>query len=127
MFATVNDTFKLWLIDIMKMKGWNQSELARRAGLSPAAITDVLKGRRNAGTDFCDGIAAAVKFPPAEVYRIAGLLPPEPDKDDRLYKIQTLYHTLKDETNKERALDFLEFLSGLEEKNDRSGKRPKQK
>ena len=109
----------------MKTKGWNQSELARRAGLSPAAITDVLKGRRNAGKDFCDGIATAVKLPPDEVYRIAGLLPPEPERDNRFYKIQTLYHTLKEEGNKERALEFLEFLSSLEDKNDRTGKKSK--
>lgn len=70
----------------------------------------------------CNGISRAFKIPIEEVYRAAGILPPEPDKDETLYRIEHLYHTLKEDNNKYRALDFLEFLSQQEDKNDRKGK-----
>lgn len=124
MLSIVNTTFVNWLLSSIDKKGWSQSELARQAGLSPSSVSDVISGRRNPGVGFCDSIAIAFKLPPEEVYRAAGLLPEEPVKDDRLYKIDTLYHTLREDSNKDRALQFLEFLSDLEDKDDRKGKKP---
>lgn len=71
-------------------------------------------------------LATAVKLPPLEILRKANRLPADTPKDETLYRIEHLYHTLKEDTSKSRALEFLEFLSQQEGKaNDRKGKRPK--
>lgn len=78
------------------------------------------------GKDLAQSVAEALKLPLEEVYRAAGILPPERPKDETLYRIEHLYHTLKEDSSKTRALEFLEFLSQQEGKNnDRKGKRPK--
>ncbi len=114
--------FPKWLEEELKHRNITQSELARRAGVTRAAMSGILSGARGPGVDLCQGIAKAFKLPPEEVYRAAGILPPEKEQDQTLYRINHLYHTLKDKASKTRALDFLEFLSQQEEKNDRKGK-----
>ncbi len=60
-------TFSSWLVGAIRDKGWSQAELARRANVSPAAISDVISGRRNVGNDLAIAIANAFRFPPEEV------------------------------------------------------------
>ena len=122
---TIMQKFSDWLISAMNERGWNQAALARAAGLTPTAISNLITGKRNPGIDSCIPIANALKLPAETVLLAAGLIEQEPDKDERLYKIENLYHTLKEDNNKDRALQFLEFLSGLEDKNDRTGKKSK--
>ena len=84
MYATVNIQFSEWLVSVMEEKGWSKSEMARRAHISPAAISDILSGRRDPGLLVCQGIAKALKVPPEEVLRHAGLIPEgETEKEDR--------------------------------------------
>ena len=124
MYAMVYTTqFSEWLLSVLSQKGMSQSELARQAGVTRGAINGVITGARGPGVDLCNGIAKALKIPPEEVLRAAGLLPPEPNKDEKFYRIESLYHTLRDETNKQRAIEFLEFLSQQEDKDDRKGKK----
>lgn len=115
------NTLADWLIKELKIREWTQAELARRAGVSRAAISDVISGKRNMGTELAQSVAEALKAPVEEVYRVAGILPSSPPKDETLYRIEHLYHTLKEPASKQRALEFLEFLSQQEDKNDRSG------
>lgn len=117
--------FSEWLESVMREQGVSQSELARMSGVTRSAINGILRGARGPGVDLCNGIARALKIPPEEVLRAAGLLPTEQPQDENLYKIEHLYHTLKDKSNRERALQFLQFLSDLEDKDDRKGKKPK--
>lgn len=114
MYTTTN-----WLLDELKVRDWSQADLARRAGVSRTAISDIISGRRNIGKDLALSLSEVFNLPLEEVYRRSGILPLEPPQDETLYKINHLYHTLKDETNKTRALEFIEFLKGQEEKNDR--------
>jgi len=44
--------FTTWLFEKMKNKGWTQSELATRAGVTETAISDVLSQRRKPGKNF---------------------------------------------------------------------------
>lgn len=115
--------FGLWLENEMHTRNITQSELARRAGVTRAAINGVLSSARGPGVELCQGIAKAFKIPPEEVYRAAGILPPVPKEDEDLSKINHLYHTLKERSSKSRALEFLEFLTQQEEKNDRKRQR----
>lgn len=69
--------FSTWLTGEMDKRGWNNSELARRAGLVPSTISMVISQQKNPGLDFCVGIALAFRLPPEIVLRKAGLLDPE--------------------------------------------------
>lgn len=118
-------SFSTWILNEMKLRQWSQADLSRASGLTPTAISNLITVKRNPGKDSCIALAIAFKLPPEIVFREAGILEADPEKDERLYKIETLYRTLREEGNKERALQFLEFLSGLEDKNDRTGKKSK--
>lgn len=73
--------FRDWLLQILEEQGISQSELARRAGVSRAAISDIISGRRGIGKDAATSIARALKMSPEIVFRAAGILPPDPSQD----------------------------------------------
>lgn len=98
--------FSDWLLNWLNKKGWNQSELATRAGVTRTAISDVLSGRRNPGTDLCIAIARALNIPPETVFRAAGLLPPVPS--DTEYQ-EEFFHLLSQLSPQERQ-EILELL-----------------
>lgn len=88
--------FTDWLQSALDERGISQSELARRAGVTRSAINGIIMGTRGPGIELCTGIAHALKLPPEEVLRVAGLLENEPSEDDSLYyRIKNLYHTLR--------------------------------
>lgn len=110
MFTVVNTIFIDWLNNKLTEKGWTQADLSKRAQVSTAMISSVLSGRREPGINFCNSIASVLRVPPEDVYRLAGLLPSEPEPEDKtLYKIQNLYHTLREDS----ASCRLFYLSNL--------------
>lgn len=70
--STIN--FAIWLDDQLTERKWNQAELARRSGLTPAAISRMINGRRGPGLDACQKIADALGLPVTNVLHIAGLI-----------------------------------------------------
>lgn len=98
--------FTEWLLNWLYKKGWNQSELATRAGVTRTAISDVLSGRRNPGPDLCTAIARALNLPPETIFRAAGLLPPAPE--DTEYQDE-FFHLLSQLSPQERQ-EILELL-----------------
>lgn len=87
---TIMQKFSDWLISAMNERGWNQAALARAAGLTPTAISNLITGKRNPGIDSCIPIANALKLPAETVLLAAGLIEQEPDKDERLYKVRLI-------------------------------------
>lgn len=100
------DTLNDWLLKEMKSRNWSQADLARHAGVSRTAISDVLAGKRKMGKDLAQFVAAAFKIPVAEVYRQAGILPPEPNENPIIKQIAHLAIDLPDDEQK----DILEFV-----------------
>lgn len=47
------------LATLMKWKGWNQTELARRSGVSQRHISDILKGLTDPTTEMVEKLAGA--------------------------------------------------------------------
>jgi len=76
--STQPDHFIAWLGKQLNERGWNNSELARRAGLGNQTIYAIMNGTRKPGIDSCVGIARALHILPEDVLRHAGLLPPLP-------------------------------------------------
>ena len=67
-----------WLVEELKARSWSHNELARRSGMSQAAVSAVIAGHRTPGCEFCVKVAAALEVSPVLVLTIAGILPPQP-------------------------------------------------
>ena len=94
-------TFSVWVCAEIDKRGWKASDLARAANVSKGTISDILNERRRPGLDVCVAIAKALKYPPEDVLRIAGLLPPDRDLGD--LSIRQLVEVARELTEEERA------------------------
>jgi len=112
-----SNDFSSWLAGEIESHGYTLRELDRLSETSHATISRVLSGARNPGSDFCTAIATAFHLPPELVFRKAGLLPSQPQGEDRLAKLNTIYHAL---TSADRAtlLRVAEGLAGGGEQTD---------
>lgn len=71
----------------------------------------------------CMAFAGALKIPPDDVYRAAGLLPMKPNADETVSEIVHIYHLLND-NNQDDLLDYAKNrLSKQEREAKKSGKR----
>ena len=93
--------FAEWLQYELDDRGWSQADLSRFSNVTTGAISRVMSGTRNPGTDFCISIARALKVEPESVFRIAGLLPPKYEVDPRLEEINTILPQLPERDQKE--------------------------
>ena len=73
--SDMNDNLSSWLANELIIRGWSQSKLAKLAGVSKTAISDAISGKNPPKFDVCVAIAKALRLPPEEVLRKAGLLP----------------------------------------------------
>lgn len=107
--------FLQWLENEMNDRGWGINDLARRAGLSSGGVSMVLSRQRGPGSAFCTGIARAFGIPPEEVFRRAGILPPEPELTAAERRVVERFRRLP-EQDRDRIEVVLEgFLELLEE------------
>ncbi len=108
---TMAKDFVTWLTKEMEDRGWNNSELARRAGLVPSAISQVIAGNRGTGPEFCRSVARALGLPPETVFRKAGLLPglPGPEEDVTFGELLDVVRNLSVE-ERVMVLELAEFL-----------------
>ena len=70
-----------WILRELQERGWSQAELARRSGISAAGVSQILSEQRLPTPDFCIAIARALRIPPEDVLRRAGILPAVPNDD----------------------------------------------
>jgi transcriptional regulator with XRE-family HTH domain len=104
----MSNNFITWLTDEIVSRGWSNSELARRAGISPAAISMVMSGQNRPGNEFCLGIARALGIPPEDIFRKAGLLPDLPYGPLDQMTLQELHDLMRNLTPRDRR-DVLEY------------------
>lgn len=108
------EEFATWLQQEMTQRNWDQAELARRSGVTTAQVSRVMTGDRRAGPTFCRKIARALHLSPEEVFRQAGLLPPERSKPDGADELLHLYMELG-EADQTRLLAIARALRTLAE------------
>lgn len=118
------DTFSDWLVVTLEEKGWSQADLARQAEVSPAAISDIISGRRNVGKNTAKAIAKALKLPPEQVFREAGILPK--GKDDNDPWAEEMSHKLKLLSPRVRDM-AARIINALAEAEPESNNEPKPK
>jgi len=71
----VGTDFSTWLNGELQQRGWSQSELARRGGVTPASISRIASGERKPGLEVCRAISAAFGISVTDVMRRAGIEP----------------------------------------------------
>lgn len=76
-------TFAEWLKEELDNRGWTRAELARRSKLQEATFTYIFGGRKPS-PETCNAIAGALGIPSETVFRKAGLLPANPEDDEKL-------------------------------------------
>jgi transcriptional regulator with XRE-family HTH domain len=90
-----NVDFATWLQGELDKRELSQSDLARLSGLNRQVIsTYINRQRTKPDSDMLNSIARALKLSPDEVFRAAGILPPQRDADpwvsEQTYRIQGL-------------------------------------
>lgn len=78
----MNEKFINWLNNELASRGWSNSEMSRRSGMSQPAISMAVSGQNKPGWDLCNGVAKAFGVPPEKVFRIAGLVENLPASED---------------------------------------------
>jgi transcriptional regulator with XRE-family HTH domain len=97
----MSEQFVTWLNEALRSRGWSNSELARRAGIAPSAISMILSGQRGVGPDICNALARALDVPPSLVFQKAELLPNEAGIAPGIRELSHLYDQLNDQDQKE--------------------------
>lgn len=99
--------FSEWLLDEMEKRNWSQADLARRAGLTRAAISNYVSGKRPNG-EAIDKLAKALQLPPSLLFDISSTTK-NPTRntwaDEMAHKLSLL-----DESRKEIAEKFIRAL-----------------
>jgi transcriptional regulator with XRE-family HTH domain len=118
-----SEEFIRWLTEEMDKRGWNNSELARKAGLrSPSTIQQVVTGGRNPGVEFCLGVARAFREPPELVFRRAGLLPDREGIEDELYDRFRAYIEELSPERRAELFRYVMFLHQMEQEKEAKAK-----
>jgi transcriptional regulator with XRE-family HTH domain len=116
MYSLMNSIeFASWLQQEMNNRGWNNSELARRAGVTRGSIGNILRGDRNIGNELCLAISKALNLPPETILRAAGLLPPERTPEEKYEELLSILDTFTEAQRKD-VLRYARFVSGENEK-----------
>jgi transcriptional regulator with XRE-family HTH domain len=76
---TQTEEFLAWLDEALALRGWNDSELSRQAGIAHSVISHARRGRLPKW-EASEAIAKALNVPPEAVFRRTGLLKDQPDE-----------------------------------------------
>lgn len=106
----------------MSAKDWNQSELARAAGLDAGTISNLINEIRKPGADVCRAIAKALGVSQSEVFFAAGLITelPSDDYDPNRERWNAMYDKMKDD---EETMEVMEQFVETRAKARKKGKK----
>jgi len=106
--------FGRWLLKELEERGWSQSELAGRAGVSHGRISQIISGDIPTSKILVK-LAYALRLRPEDVLRRAGILPPLPTNEEQgeAVKLMELFDHLAP-AERERVLEYVEFLLSRE-------------
>ena len=110
MLPNVNVKFSTWLLNELQQRDWTQAVLARKSGLSRAAISNIISNNRNPNSESCAAIAKAFKIQPETVLRQAGHLPPLYDDPDTMSEWIHLYR-IAEKQDREYLLEIARALA----------------
>lgn len=98
-----------WLLEKMEEKGMNAAELSRKSGISAQQISRLLSGQRGVSEVSLRAISEALNIPPEVAFRVAGFLPPAPEKTEAHEQLLYLFNQL-DPDKKQELINFANYL-----------------
>ncbi len=104
----MRNKFATWLQQERESRGLSQAELARIANLHRAIISKIENSQTTPSPETLRAIARALKLPPEEVFRRAGLLPPRPETSPLIEALLSLVAELPPE-EQEEILEYARF------------------
>lgn len=115
-----------WLQDEMQRENLSQADVARRCGVDRQLVNAILLEKGDPKPDTLRALAFGLKIPPVQVFRIAGLLPPEVDADPW---VERNAHRLAEMPEELRPIaeSLLEGLLRQQERNKAAERKPKQR
>ena len=105
------DTFREWLADEMKRRGWSYTELSQRTGITLSHLSRVSQGERIPGMKTITAIARAFHRPAEEVLRLAGVIPPARGSVEGAEEMQAYFAELSPEDRKRLLTIARAFLA----------------
>lgn len=112
--------FAEWLLSELASRGWSNSELARRSGVTPSAMSRLINRQTQPSWETCLGIAKALGYPPEQVLRKSGLLPELTGQDDQaIQEVREVMRGLTD-TGRRQVLSFALFVLQQEQRDEES-------
>lgn len=106
----MEEDFIDWLNAELAGRAWTLSELARRVGITSSAMSKITNRQNQPSFETCIGIAQALGYPPEQVLRKAGLLPPWPGHDDKaIQEVREIMRRLPDD-RRSQLREFAWFL-----------------
>lgn len=109
-----------WLQKQLIDRGWNQSELSRRSGITTGQISRLINGSRKPGIDNLQAIANALGLPASIAFAAAGI-DLEKNKPRRLQDGIIAYKT--GELTTEQADEVLQFIEFIQDRDDKQHRR----
>ena len=119
----MNIDFPKWLKHQREQRGWSPAELARRASVSRAAISNYEAGKTtNYDPKTLQKIARAFKIPAEQIYQAAHLLSSESKSDSDLWtkEMQHKISRIKAPASRRAVESVVNGLLGDEEQEDNS-------
>jgi len=108
--SVTSEKFASWLEDELAARNWKPADLAARANVAQATISNILNSNREVGYKTALAIARALNVPPDYVFREAGILPPSPgtERDPTFQEIVDIMRNLPPEERQE-VLEYALF------------------
>jgi len=98
-----------WLTEQMKERSITAAELSRKSGISAQQISRLLAGQRGVSEVSLRAISEALNIPPEVAFRVAGFLPPLPERTQAHEQLLFLFDRLNDK-DRQTVLDMMNFL-----------------
>lgn len=109
LYCLMETSLPEWLLEKMNEKGMNAAELSRKSGISAQQISRLLSGQRGVSEVSLRAISEALNIPPEVAFRVAGFLPPAPEKTQQIEQLVYLFERLN-EKDRQTVLDMMQFL-----------------
>jgi len=119
---TTKVSFGQWLTEQLSRRNMRPNDLVRATGLDSAVVSNLMTGKRNAGTKTCKVIAKALDMSINEVYQAAGLLDPTPDSP-AIKSVVTILSELRPDDILE-VLEYVRLKKRLNRNKDPAQRRP---
>jgi transcriptional regulator with XRE-family HTH domain len=103
--------FSDWLTNQLMEQNMSPAHLSRLMRKDQGVISRILSGERRPSNETIEAIARALKLPPDQVFRAAGILPQKSEEDEWVEKMDYKLKLIRDPVKRQMAEKLLETLT----------------